>query len=290
MNDLLHDLWLNVQGYYEDLVDLLPRLLVALAVFLLFGFVANRVRRLAARSLDRRMDDPLLARFLAGTIRAVIIIIALLFVLKIVGLGATAAGLLASAGVGAFVIGFAFKDIGENFLAGIMLAFNRPFKVGDLVELGGIKGKVTTLSLRNVQIKTNDGRDVFIPNAKIVKEPVTNFTVDGNLRYDFTIGLDYGSDIPGAITIIQTTLRQITGILQGERAPTVAVANLGSSTLDLTIYYWTDAFDPNVSAVQIKNQAVVAVLAALGKAGYYLPADIVEMRSYRDKDIPQTPK
>ncbi|HAZ24509.1 MAG TPA: mechanosensitive ion channel protein MscS, partial [Algoriphagus sp.] len=99
-------------------------------------------------------------------------------------------GLLAGAGITAFVIGFALKDIGENFLAGILLAFKRPFKVGDTVDINGIRGVVLNLNLRDTQIKTPDGKDVFIPNATIIKNPLVNFTIDGFLRYDFIVGLD----------------------------------------------------------------------------------------------------
>ena len=87
--------------------------------------------------------------------------VALLLVLTIIGLGGVATGLLSGAGVGAFVIGFAFKDIGENFLAGILMAFDRPFNVGDTVELGGEKGKVIALNLRNTQVKSFDGIRIF---------------------------------------------------------------------------------------------------------------------------------
>lgn len=136
------------------------------------------------------MDDPLLADFLSKTVKAVILIAAGLIFLKTIGLGGTAGSLLAGAGVGAFILGFAFKDIGENFPAGIMLAFNRPFKVGDVVSLEGIEGKVSTMSLRYVHIKTADGRDIFIPNASIIKKPLINLTIDGDLRFDFTLGFD----------------------------------------------------------------------------------------------------
>ena len=81
--------------------------------------------------------------------------------------------MLAGAGISAFIIGFALKDIGENFLAGIILAFKRPFRVGDIVDINGLKGKVLTLNLRDTQIKTGDGKDVFIPNAVIIKNPLS---------------------------------------------------------------------------------------------------------------------
>lgn len=285
MANFLEDLWMNIQGYYEEIIELLPKLTLAILVFLIFYFVAGRAKNLMNRYLLPRMDDPLLARFLARMTKGVIAVTGLLIFLKIVGLGALAGGLLASAGVGAFIIGFAFKDIGENLLGGVMLAFNRPFKVGDIVELEGVKGKVMMLSLRNVQIKTHDGRDVFIPNASVIKKPVINYTIDGDLRYEFTVGIDYDSDIRGAIKIILDTIRQVKGIMMEPRKPAVAITNLGASTLNMTAYYWIDAFDKSISAVEVKNEVVNSVLEALTKAGYYLPGDVLEIKNYKESEL-----
>ena len=285
MTNFLEDLWINIQGYYEEIIDLMPKLTLAILVFLIFYFLAGRAKKLMNRYLLPKMDDPLLARFLARMSRVVIIIIGLLVFLKVVGLGAMAGGLLASAGVGAFIIGFAFKDIGENLLAGVMLAFNRPFSVGDIVELEGVKGKVVMLSLRTVQIKTHDGRDVFIPNGSVIKKPVINFTIDGDLRYEFTVGIDYDSDFRGAIKVILDTLHDVKGIMTMPRKPTVAISNLGTSTLNLTAYYWIDAFDKSISAVDVKNEAVNHVLEALTEAGYYLPGDILEIKNYKESEL-----
>lgn len=285
MINFIEDLWTNIQGYYEEVIALLPRLTLAALLFLIFYLIAGRARSLMNRYLLPRMDDPLLARFLARMTRVIIITAGLLIGLKTIGLGGMAAGLLASAGVGAFIIGFAFKDIGENILAGIMLAFNRPFKVGDVVELEGVKGKVVMLSLRNVQIKTHDGRDVFIPNGSVIKKPVINYTIDGDLRHEFTIGLDYDSDFREAIRIILDTLYGINGIMTDSRKPAVAIRDLGASTLNMTAYYWIDAFDKSISAVDVKNEAINRVLGALAEAGFYLPGDILEVKNYKDSEL-----
>ncbi len=184
MNNLLQDTLENLRSYYDDMVALLPKLALALLVLIALLFIANFIQNFSKDRLSRRMDDPLLARFIARLVGTSVIVLALLMALRIVGLGGVAVGLLSTAGVGAFVVGFAFKDIGENFLAGILLAFNRPFRVGDTVELNGHKGTVVTLNLRDTQIKTFDGKDIFIPNANVVKNAVVNYTIDGFLRED----------------------------------------------------------------------------------------------------------
>lgn len=285
MNNLIDDLLLNMETYYAQLVFLLPKVLLASLVFSFFYFLANRSRNFVNTRLTKNMDDPLLATFLSRVVKIAIVIIALLFALQILGLAGVATGLVTGASVSAIVIGFAFKDIGENFLAGIMLAFNRPFQVGDTVELDSYKGTVVALNLRNSRIKTFDGKDIFIPNANVIKNPVINYTMDGFLRYDFTIGLDYGSNVNGAIKVILETMQKIPGILKEEKQISVGVSNLGTSTLDLTVYYWLDTFDANISSGNIKTQAVQQTLDALTAAGFYLPGNIMELKNYNKEVV-----
>jgi small conductance mechanosensitive channel len=286
MNNLLNDLWQNILNYYDNLVAVLPKLGLALIVFLLLLFTARAARNLSQRRLSARMDDPLLARFIARSIGIIIIVLALMVVLQIVGLGAMALGILSMAGVGAFVIGFAFKDIGENFLAGIVLAFNRPFRVGDTVELNGQQGKVVTLNLRDTQIKTFDGKDIYIPNAMVVKNPVVNYTIDGFLRLDFTVGLDYGSNVSQAMRVILDTVNAVPGVLHDNKASSIAISQLAESTLNLTVYFWIDTFDDKISGIALKNEVIEKVLNALDEQGFYLPAGILEVKSYKDLSLP----
>ncbi len=286
MENFINDLWSNLQNYYNDIVALMPKLILAIVVFSILFFFANQTRNFVNKRLSTRMDDPLLARFIARISKIAINIVALMVVLKIIGLSDIAAGIITGASVSAIVVGFAFKDIGENFLAGIMLAFNRPFRVGDTVELDGIKGKVVALNLRNAQIKSFDGKDIFIPNANVIKNPVINYTIDGFLRYNFDIGLDYGSDVKRASQIILDTLAKVPNLLQEEgKSPSVSIGSLGASTLNLTAYFWIDTYDPEVSAGKVKTQAIDDVWRALDEAGFYMPGDIIEMKNYKGIDL-----
>ena len=286
MTSLLTDLWQNMLNYYDNFVALLPKLGAALIVFILLWFLANVVRRFTQRRLSRRMDDPLLVRFIARMAGTTIILIAVLVALQIVGLGGMAVGILSTAGLGAFILGFAFKDIGENFLAGVVLAFNRPFRVGDTVELNGNQGTVVMLNLRDTQIKTFDGKDIYIPNAMVVKNPVVNYTIDGFLRLDFTVGLDYDSNFSRAAQVILGTVNGIPGVLKTEKASSIAITQLAASTLNLTVYFWIDTFDEKISGVKLKNEVIEKVLQALGNEGFYRPGDILEIKSYKDQYLP----
>ena len=285
MNNFVDDLWSNLQTYYADFIVLLPKLVLAIIAFSILFFIANRSRDIVSAKLSDQMDDPLLARFLARVVKVAIVLFSLTVVMKIVGLADIASGLLTGASVSAVVIGFAFKDIGENFLAGIILAFNRPFRVGDTVELDGNKGRVVTLNMRNTQIKTFDGKDIYIPNANVIKNPVINYTIDGFMRYEFNIGLDYGSDIDKAIDILRNTINNVEGILTGDKGPNVNIGALNSSSVNLTVQYWMDTFDAKFPGNVTRTKAVNKSLAALEEAGFYMPGDIIELKNYNDNEI-----
>lgn len=288
INEFLNDLMTNLRIYYDGFVILLPKLIIAALIFYILLFIANKSRNVANRKLTERMDDPLLAAFLSRIIKIGIVIFALMVVMNIVGLAGMAGGLLTGASVSAVIIGFAFRDIGENFLAGIILAFNRPFRVGDTVELDSVKGKVVALNIRNTQIKSFDGKDIYIPNASVIKSPVVNYTLDGFMRHQFNIGLDYGSDTDKAIEILKNTIINIDGVLKEDREPSVQIGALNSSSYNLTVQYWLNTFNPKFSASDIRTQAIKDSMINLENAGFYMPGDIVELKNYNDKEIKTT--
>ncbi|HMQ49250.1 MAG TPA: mechanosensitive ion channel family protein [Saprospiraceae bacterium] len=282
MQNFLNDLLDELDNYYNLFVSLFPKLVLALFLLVMAWFVANTIGRFSLKLLKRRMDDPLLADFLSKIVKIVISIIGFLIALRIIGLGDAAASILAGAGISAFIIGFAFKDIGENFLAGIIMAFNRPFRIGDVIESGNVVGKIERLSLRDTLVKTFDGKDVYIPNGLLLKTPLFNYTIDGYLRSDFSIGIDYDSDLPLAVEVITKALHQVKGILWEEKVPTVVIDNLGNSTVNIKVYYWINTFDKNTNGLIVKSQAIVHAVNALIKAGFYLPTQVVELKNYNE--------
>ncbi|RME96669.1 MAG: mechanosensitive ion channel family protein [Bacteroidetes bacterium] len=272
------DLRQTLLEYYELFVDVLPRLVLATLVLILVLFLAGRFKRALHTRLGRTMDDPLLVNFLSQILKVCMIIFGLLLFLSIVGLSGAASGLLAGAGVGAFIIGFAFKDIGENFLAGIIMALDRPFRIGDVVEIGGKTGKIIGLTLRDTHLKTFDGKDVYIPNGMIVRNPIVNQTIDGYLRQDFSVRLATDSDIEKAIQIVRDTLRGIPGVLGDDRAPNIFISEYHPSGMTLVVQYWFNTNDPTVSGLTLKTEAIRHVVAALRAAAFHLPADVREVK------------
>lgn len=265
----------------DTLARLLPEILMALLILMLFVAVGWALRRLARKRLINRIEDPLLVNFTGRLTFLIFLITGLIIALNIVGLGKAAGGLLAGAGVSAIILGFAFKDIGENFIAGFFLAFSRPFHIGDVIEVSGIKGMVKALNFRNTHVRTFDGQDIYIPNAMLIKNPLSNYTRDGLQRFDFVIGLDYEHNPLEAGKELITALESLKEIEHGgELQPFVQLEEFGTSTVNIRVYYWINSKNFTGLLARLRSQVLHTCLDALQAKGYNLPADIIEIKNY----------
>lgn len=274
MTESIEDSFTDV---WTGFLEILPQIVFATAIFFFALVVGVWVGWLARRATAVRSDDALLSRFFGRIARWATIGLGLALALRVVGLGGMAAGLLAGAGVTAFVLGFAFKDIGENFLAGIILAFNRPFGIGDTIESEEHFGEVKGLNLRYLHLKTFDGRDVYLPNATILTTPLVNYTRDGLIRQEFTVGIDYADDIESARETILRTVRAHEAVLDDD-PPFVTVDRLATSTIELKVRFWADTEDYRKATLVLRGDVMARVKEALLEDGFGLPADIVELK------------
>jgi small-conductance mechanosensitive channel len=274
--------------FYNSIIEQLPGIVMGILLITLGVLLGTYIGRFATRRITSRTDDPLMSRFLGKTIRFIFIVIAVMLGLRAAGLGGIATGILTAAGASALVLGFAFKDIGENFIAGIILAFNRPFDINDTVEIGPNFGKVKGLEFRYTKLKTFDGKDVYIPNSDVLTDPVTNYTEDGFFRWNFIVGIAYENDIQGAKNIILEVLKNDSYVIEDEDHINFVIEDeLATSTVNLKVFFWVDTTDFRRFAMVTKGKVIREVKEALEANGYYLPADIQEIKLYgAEKDFP----
>jgi small conductance mechanosensitive channel len=274
--------------FYTNLIDQLPGIGLGLVIIILGVLLGIYIGKFFARRISLRTSDPLMSKFLGKAIRFMIIITSIMLALKAAGLGGIATGILTAAGASAVILGFAFKDIGENFIAGIILAFNRPFDVNDTVEIGNNFGKVKALEFRYTKLKTFDGKDVYIPNSDVLTKPATNYTEDGFFRWSFVIGIAYEDNIDGAKRTVMEALRKEPLVIEdSEHENFVIEDELATSTVNLKVFFWVDTTDFRKQALITKGNVVRAVKEALEDNGYYMPADIQEIKLYGgEKEFP----
>lgn len=274
--------------FYVAMMEQLPGIAFGLLIIILGILIASWIGNFAMRRLSHRTKDPLMSRFLGKSIRFVLIVIAIMLGLDAAGFGGIAAGILTAAGASALIFGFAFKDIGENFIAGIILAFSRPFNIGDTVEVDQVFGKVLTMEFRYTKLKTFDGKDVYIPNSDVLRKPVTNYTEDGFFRWTFTVGIAYENDIEGAKQLIQKVLDEEPSVIEDKEHRNFIVEDeLATSTVNLKVFFWLHTKDFRRVSSLAKGRVIKAVKETLEQNGYYLPADIQELKLYGgEKDFP----
>lgn len=278
----------SIGDYYKAFLEVLPRIALGILVIIAGVLIAKFITNIYKRRILKKAEDPLMAKFLAQSIKIILTLIAILIALQVAGLNGVATGILTAAGGAAIVLGFAFQDIGKNFLAGIILAFNRPFNINDTIKVADLFGKVKALNFRYMHMKTFDGRDIYVPNSDVLTKPVENYTADGFFRNDFIVGIGYEDDIDAAKQIIRDILDNNTDIVQDkDHENFVFEDELAASTVNLKVFFWVDTYDYRKSAIIVRGNIIKEVKQKLESEGFNLPADIKELKLYgNEEDIP----
>jgi small conductance mechanosensitive channel len=263
----------SLQAEAEALLRLAPRFALALLVVVL-GTLAGKLARRATRAfLERVQAQSAPQRLVEGSAYWLCVLVSVGLALDILGWDRAFAGFLAGGGIAAVVLGFAFREIGENLLAGLMLTLDRPFEIGDVIRSGELEGVVRALSLRTTHIRAGDGRDIFIPNAQIVTQPLINYTLDGLRRLTFNVGIDYADDPARALALLREATEKVSGVI-AEPPPRATVAELGANYVDLQVSFWIDSRDPDAVAAPVRTEAIKAARQALRGAGFTFSADV----------------
>lgn len=174
----LSNAWQSGDKIIQKAVALLPNLILACAIFIAFAIGARIGKSLIERLGERRKMRQNAALLLGKLVQLLVVILGFLIALSIVAPSFTASDLIKTLGIGGVAIGFAFQNILQNFLAGILLLLHEPFRIGDQINVTGFEGVVDTIQTRATIIHTKDGHRVVIPNATLFTNPVTVFSAE----------------------------------------------------------------------------------------------------------------
>lgn len=227
-----------LQEYANALLRMLPTLAIALVVFVVF-IVLSKVGRKWARALAEKVVDDSSLQNLAGTVTSVVVMVIGIFATAtIIFPGLQAGDLVAVLGLSSVAIGFAFKDIFQNFLAGILLLMQRPFLVGDQIEVSDFSGTVEHINIRSTSLRSYNGQLIVIPNSDIYSSAITVNTSGEIRRSVFDTGIGYGEDIDTGRKVIRQALNDCDLVL-ADPEPKVVVSGHGDSSVNFAIAYWT---------------------------------------------------
>ena len=249
----------------QSFLDLLPGIVVGLAVFGLFLFLSGFVKRAVLRATRGSGFGQAVSRLA----RLGVLLGGLLVGMAIAFPTVNGSSILSALGVSGVAIGFAFRDILQNYFAGILLLWREPFKVGDqIVTSGGFEGTVEGIETRATFIRTYDGRRVVIPNSSLFIDSVTVNTAFDQRRLEVDVGIGYGDDLEAARRVILEAVRGVEGVL-ADPAPDVLVVELADFSVVLRARYWTLPSRADVLLAQ--DRVLTAVKGALTEHGIDLP-------------------
>lgn len=262
----------------RDFVRALPNVGIALIVLLLTWFLARFAVSIADRLVGRTRLRSTLKELIDTVVRIGIWLLGLLIALTIVLPGLTPASLIGGLGIGAVAIGFAFQDIFENFLAGVLIMVREKMRIGDVIECQDITGKVEHIALRETHIRALSNELTIVPNSILFKNPVKIVTEDADRRQQLTIGVGYDDDLDQAAETIRSALRSIDEV-DKERDVEVYATNFGPSSIDFLVRWWTGSTPKEGYAST--DRAVRAIKKALDGAGIEIPYPYV-MNAFKE--------
>ncbi len=260
--------WLTERG-----IDFAANVVFAV-VILLVGWLAIKLISIAVRKalMHGKIKGRLLADFVCAVVTKACWAVLLVMVLGRLGVNVTP--LIAGLGVTGFILGFAFQESLGNLASGMMIALNEPFKVGDFVDVAGLSGTILEVNMMATVLKTPDGKRIVIPNKSAWGGPIVNYNTLGLRRVDLQVGIDYGEDASRAVEVIRDTVSALPGVL-AEPAPTVAVASLNDSAVQINVRPWVKSADywPVAAAT------LTEVKSALEKANIKIPFPQIEVHN-----------
>lgn len=252
----------------REFLALLPNLALAL-VTLFVAYVISRYAARLAGAVVRRAGQNSTAALLMGRLATyVVMVVGFLVALSTVFPSFQAKDLIQLLGISGVAVGFAFKDIFQNFLAGIIILVSRPFRIGDTIMVKSYEGVVEDIQTRATMIRTADNQRVVIPNTVLFSEEVKVLTAYENRRAEVEMGIGYARDLEAARTVILGAVPSVEGVLESP-APDVLVVGFTDTRATLRIRVWTRS-DANVPVV--RDEVARTARRALLEAGIPLAA------------------
>lgn len=263
----------SLKADWQTFLSFSPRLIYAGIVLVIFLLAAGMVNKLVGRIMQRSQRLQNQERYVRRLVMWAIRLLGVVFALSVMGFKGVAASMLATGGVVAIVLGFAFREIGENLLAGIFLNFSRPFEVGDLIKSGDLTGTVRAIDVRSVHIRTFDACDVFVPSAQIFREELYNYTRDGLRRPSFCIGVAYHDEPEAVVSLLQDTIRKVEDVLPEPRA-FVSIKEFADGWIVYQVFFWVDITTSRRDLVSITNDVMIQCWRVLRDAGMTFSTDV----------------
>ena len=269
------DISQSANSLWQTTVDAVPRVGVAVGIVLVGWAVARGLRWVLHRHFEKHRTASF-ANVMSKIASWVFVAVVVLVSIAITFPSVKPVNVLAGLGFFSVAVGFAFQDILENTLSGILLLFRQPFRSGDQITVVERSGTVGSITIRETRLTTYDGELVVIPNRDVYKNVIDVHTAHRRHRISFTVGIAYENDPQEAIRVILSAVAGLAGV-HDDPAPAALVRDLGVSTVDIDVLLWTDS--QRFDSITVRDAAIQATKRHLDAAGIEMPADILALQA-----------
>ena len=249
-------------------VQLLPQIAIAVVILLITGIVASFGVKIADKIVGKTSIRPSLRNLIETLVKLFVWLVGIFIAAIVVFPGLTVGSLIAGLGIGAVAIGFAFQDIFENFLAGVLIMLREKMRIGDVIEAEGITGKVEHITLRETHVRKLSGELTVVPNSILFKNPVEILTDETQRRHEVSTGVSYDTDLDQAADVIRRAVEGCEDV-DKDKGIDVFAYEFGDSSVNYKVRWWAGSKprDAHVS----RDQVVRAIKRALDDAGIEIP-------------------
>lgn len=264
----------KLRGWLEQLITALPNVVVAILVIVGFVFLAKLFRKYSNRYLQKVHVKPTISKFLSQLIYLGVVVLGIMLALSAMELTKTVSSMLAGLGIIGLALGFAFQDTAANFMSGVFITFNQPYKIGDIIESkDGYEGIVIDINLRVTKVRTFNGPIVHIPNRQLFQESFTNYTQLEKRRIQIPCGVSYGEDLERVQKIALDAMQDLPSRLPDEEV-TLFWTEFGDSSINFTLNIWVLYKENKLKYIAAKNEAIIALKKAFDANDIMIPFPI----------------
>lgn len=285
METFIRDIQANLANLIAQSLGVGVAIVVALIVLFVTSYVAGWMRRAVALAVGRTVRSPSLRSLAVQTSYVAAWVLGVLIACVIAFPDLRLGDLIGLLGLSSVAIGFAFQDIFKNFLAGVLLLLQEPFRIGDQIRVGDYEGTVEEIAIRSTQIRTYQGERIIIPNANIFTGEIQVRTALPQRRTDLPIGVDYNTSLPHAVEVLQQAATTVEGV-NSDPPPLVDIVGFGDSSINLMVRYWTKPTQAEVLRAQ--TRMITALKQACDRFHIAIPYPIRSIYWYDQENFQES--
>ena len=261
----------KLSAWVDELIQLLPNMVLAALVCVLGIFVSKWLRRVAKKLINKVSKQQTINNLFVSFIYILAIGITIFAALSILKLDKAVTSILAGAGILGLALAFAFQDIATNFISGIFISFRRPIHIGDIVKLSDYMGTVEDINLRDTVLLTFEGQRVIIPNKDVFQSPIENYSLLGKRRMDLIVGVSYGDDLEKVKRVVLEAVQKVS--VRTDDEITFFYTDFGDSSINFELRIWINDPDQPIF-LQGQSEAVMLIKEAFDKNDITIPFPI----------------